>query len=94
MIRSAKNQRDAGMSAILGMVLNEYGGRAVLTPGSVKDFMGQCDGTRHFIDIKEDGKGQLVVTSLHELEDGRIDRTHIGIDYEREYPKGCLSGLQ
>ena len=66
----------------------------MLTPGSVRDFMGQCDGTRHYVDIKEDGAGQLVITSLHELEDGRIDRTYIGVDYEKEYPKGCLSGLQ
>ena len=94
MIRRAKSPSDVGMSAILGMVLNEHGGRAVLTPGSVKEFMGQCDGTKHFVDIKEDERGQLVVTSLHELTDGSIDRTHIGIDYEKEYPKGCLSGLQ
>lgn len=94
MIRSAKNTKDVGLSAVLGMVLNEYGGRVVLTPGSVRDFMGQCDGTRHYVDIKEDGAGQLVITSLHELEDGRIDRTYIGVDYEKEYPKGCLSGLQ
>jgi|TARA_R110000751_G_scaffold96275_4_gene187858 hypothetical protein len=93
-IRSAKNTKDVGLSAVLGMVLNEYGGRVVLTPGSVRDFMGQCDGTRHYVDIKEDGAGQLVITSLHELEDGRIDRTYIGVDYEKEYPKGCLSGLQ
>jgi hypothetical protein len=82
------------MSAILGMVLNEYGGRAVLTPGSVKEFMDQCDGTRHYVDIKEDGSGQLVITSLHELTDGSIDQTHLGVDYDMEYPKGCLSGLQ
>lgn len=94
MIRSAKNTKDVGLSAVLGMVLNEYGGRVVLTPGSVRDFMGQCDGTRHYVDIKEDGAGQLVITSLHELEDGRIDRTYIGVDYDKEYPKGCLSGLQ
>ena len=94
MVKHHKNPSDVGMSAILGMVLNEHGGRTVLTPGSVRDFMDQCDGTKHYVDIKEDNVGQLVITSLHELEDGVIDRTHIGIDYGKEYPKGCLSGLQ
>ena len=94
MVRSAESPRDVGMSAILGMVLSEHGGRVVLTPGSVSEFMEQCDGTRHFVDIKEDGSWQLVITSLHELTDGSVDQTHLGIDYDREYPKGCLSGLQ
>ena len=71
----------------------KYGGRAVLTPGSVEEFMGQCEDTRHFVDIKNDTSGNLVVTSLHENKDGTIEQTYLGIDYDKEYPRGCLSGL-
>jgi len=91
--RRATDKSDAGMSAIIGMVLSEFGGRVVLTPGSVHEFMDQCEETRHFVDIKTDGAGNLVVTSLHEKRDGTIDPTYLGIDYDKEYPRGCLSGL-
>lgn len=91
--RPKANNSEAGMSAIIGMVLNEIGGRAVLTPGSVNEFMERCEGTRHFVDIKTAGSGDLIITSLHEKEDGSIDETYLGIDYENEYPKGCLSRL-
>jgi len=93
MVRAASKKHKAGMSAILGMILNELGGRVVLTPGSVHEFMEQCENTRHFVDIKSDESNNLVVTSRHEKRDGGIDETHLGIDYEKEYPRGCLSGL-
>ena len=91
--RRATKKSDAGMSAVIGMVLNELGGRAVLTPGSVEEFMEQCENTRHFVDIKTDRSGNLVVTSLHEKRDGTVEKTYLGIDYDKEYPMGCLSGL-
>ena len=81
------------MSAIIGMVLNEIGGRIVLTPGSVNEFMEQCEDTKHFVDIRTSGSGDLIITSLHKKEDGTIDKTYLGIDYDKEYPRGCLSGL-
>ena len=84
---------EAGMSAIIGMVLNEIGGRIVLTPGSVNEFMEQCEDTKHFVDIRTSGSGDLIITSLHKKEDGTIDKTYLGIDYDKEYPRGCLSGL-
>jgi|TARA_R100000742_G_C4279300_1_gene103496 hypothetical protein len=90
---AANKNSEAGMSAIIGMILNEIGGRAVLTPGSVQEFMDQCEDTRHFVDIKTEGSGDLVITSLHEKRDGTIDKTYLGIDYDKEYPRGCLSGL-
>ena len=89
----ATKKSQAGMSAVIGMVLNEYGGRAVLTPGSVEEFMGLCGDRRHFVDIKNDTSGNLVVTSLHENKDGTVEKTYFGIDYDKEYPRGCLSGL-
>lgn len=89
----ATKKSQAGMSAVIGMVLNEHGGRAVLTPGSVEEFMGQCEDTRHFVDIQTDRSGNLVVTSLHENTDGTVEKTYLGIDYDKEYPRGCLSGL-
>tara|TARA_Y100001963_G_scaffold19768_2_gene25055 strand:- start:25493 stop:25780 length:288 start_codon:yes stop_codon:yes gene_type:complete len=91
--RRATDKSEAGMSAVIGMILNEHGGRVVLTPGSVNEFMEYCKETRHFVDIKNDGAGNLIITSLHEKRDGTIDQTYIGIDYEKEYPRGCLSGL-
>ena len=90
---AANKNSEAGMSAIIGMILNEIGGRAVLPPGSVQEFMDQCEDTRHFVDIKTEGSGDLVITSLHEKRDGTIDKTYLGIDYDKEYPRGCLSGL-
>lgn len=83
-----------GMSAILGMVLHELGGRVTLTAGLVKEFMEMCDDTRHFVDIRTDSHDQIIVTSVHEKVDGAVDETYLGIDYEKEYPKGCLSGLR
>jgi hypothetical protein len=91
--RRAIKKSQAGMSAVIGMVLNEYGGRAVLTPGSVEEFMEMCEGTRHYVDIKNDSSGNLVITSLHEKTDGTVEETYLGIDYDKEYPRGCLSGL-
>ena len=82
---------DIGMSAILGMVLHEHGGRVTLTAGLVREFMEMCDDTKHFVDIKSDSQNQIIVTSLHEKVDGSVDETYLGIDYEKEYPKGCLS---
>ncbi len=92
-VRRATGKSEAGMSAVIGMVLNEYGGRAVLTPGSVEEFMEQCKETKHFVDVKTDSAGNLIVTSLHEKRDGSIEQTYLGIDYDKEYPRGCLSGL-
>jgi len=83
-----------GMSAILGMVLHELGGRVTLTAGLVKEFMDMCEDTRHFVDIKMDNHDQVVVTTVYEKLDGSVDETYLGIDYEKEYPKGCLSGLR
>ena len=90
---AANKNSEAGMSAIIGMILNEIGGRAVLPPGSVQEFMDQCEATRHFVDINTEGSGDLVITSLHEKRDGTIDKTYLVIDYDKEYPRGCLSGL-
>ena len=80
-----------GMSAILGMILHEHGGRMTLTAGLVREFMEMCDDTRHFVDIKTDSQDQIIITTLHEKVDGSIDETYLGINYEKEYPKGCLS---
>lgn len=83
-----------GMSAILGMVLHELGGRVTLTAGLVKEFMEMCGDTRHFVDIRTDSNDQVIVTTVHEKVDGSVEETYLGIDYEKEYPKGCLSGLR
>ena len=91
--RSDIYNSEAGMSAIIGMVLNEIGGRAVLTPGSVNEFMNMCENTKHFVDIKTGNSGDLIITSLHQKDDGTIDKTYLGVDYDNEYPRGCLSGL-
>jgi len=91
--RRATKKSQAGMSAVIGMVLNEHGGRAVLTPGSVEEFMEMCEDTRHYVDIKNDHSGNLIITSLHENRDGAVEKTYLGIDYDKEYPRGCLSGL-
>ena len=41
-----------------------------------------------------DNHDQVVVTTVYEKVDGSVDETYLGIDYEKEYPKGCLSGLR
>lgn len=86
-----KNQDDIPVSLVLGFVLHELGGRVTLTPGSVSEFEELKENMAHFLDVRSDKSGNLVVTSLLRKDNGQVDETYIGIDYDREYPRGCIS---